>query len=90
MVSPDSPSRPSPHGHVLLAPDRFPGGLTAARAARHLAAGLRRARPGVPLVELPVADGGDGTVEAAVAAGWRRVEVEVCGPTGARSPRGSR
>ncbi|XNL83040.1 glycerate kinase [Actinomadura madurae] len=65
-----------------MAPDRFPGGLTAARAARHLAAGLRRARPGVPLVELPVADGGDGTVEAAVAAGWRRVEVEVCGPTG--------
>ncbi len=29
-----------------------------------------------------MADGGEGTVEAAVAAGWRRVEVEVCGPTG--------
>ncbi|WP_329093476.1 glycerate kinase [Actinomadura citrea] len=82
MASADSPSHPSPPGHVLLAPDRFPGALTAARAARHLAAGLRRARPGVALVELPVADGGDGTVEAAVAAGWRRVEVEVCGPTG--------
>ncbi|TDE22978.1 glycerate kinase [Actinomadura sp. 6K520] len=65
-----------------MAPDRFPGALTAAQAARHLAAGLRRARPGVPLVELPVADGGEGTVEAAVAAGWRRVEAEVCGPTG--------
>ncbi len=82
MVSADSPSRPSPPGHVLLAPGRFPGALTAAQAARHLAAGLCRARPGVPLLELPVADGGEGTVEAAVAAGWRRVEVEVGGPTG--------
>jgi glycerate kinase len=50
--------------------------------ARHLAAGLRRARPEVPVVELPIAGGGDGTAEAAVAAGWQRVEVEVCGPTG--------
>ncbi|MFF4237081.1 glycerate kinase [Actinomadura geliboluensis] len=82
MVSADSPPRPSPPGHVLLAPDRFPGALTAAQAARRLAAGLRRARPDVPLVELPVADGGEGTVAAAVAAGWRPVEVEVCGPTG--------
>ncbi|SNS14744.1 glycerate kinase [Actinomadura meyerae] len=82
MVSADSSSRPSPPGHVLLAPDRFPGALTAAQAARSLAAGLRRARPDVPLVELPVADGGEGTVAAAVAAGWRAVEVEVCGPTG--------
>jgi len=82
VASADSPPHPAPHGHVLLAPDRFTGALTAAEVARHLAAGLRRARPGVPLLELPVADGGDGTVEAAVAAGWRRVEVEVCGPTG--------
>ncbi|MEU8341661.1 glycerate kinase [Spirillospora sp. NPDC048832] len=81
-MSADSSSRPSPPGHVLLAPDRFPGALTAAQAARSLAAGLRRARPDVPLVELPVADGGEGTVAAAVAAGWRAVEVEVCGPTG--------
>ncbi|WP_329520040.1 MULTISPECIES: glycerate kinase [Thermomonosporaceae] len=77
-----APPVPAPRGHVLLAPDRFEGALTAAQVARHLAAGLRRARPGVPLVELPVADGGDGTAEAAIAAGWRRVEVEVCGPIG--------
>nr|WP_245668017.1 glycerate kinase [Actinomadura macra] len=82
VASADSFPPPPPRGHVLLAPDRFPGALTAAEVARHLAVGLRRARPDVPLVELPVADGGDGTVDAAVAAGWRRVEVEVCGPTG--------
>ncbi|MBW8480758.1 glycerate kinase [Actinomadura sp. PM05-2] len=67
---------------MLLAPDRFAGALSAARVAGHLAAGLGRVRPDVPLVALPVADGGDGTAEAAIAAGWRRVEVRVCGPTG--------
>jgi glycerate kinase len=82
VVSPDTPSDLSPPGHVLLAPDRFAGCLSAPEVARHLAVGLRRARPDVPVVELPVADGGDGTAAAAVASGWRRVELEVCGPTG--------
>lgn len=81
-MSADSPPDPPLRGHVLLAPDRFKGCLTAPAVARHLAAGLRRARPDVPVLELPIAAGGDGTVDAAVAAGWRRVEVEVSGPTG--------
>jgi glycerate 2-kinase len=76
------PSGPSPAGHVLVAPDKFKGSLSAPQVARHLAAGLRRARPDVPIVELPIADGGAGTVEAAIATGWRRVEVKVAGPTG--------
>ncbi|HEX2313026.1 MAG TPA: glycerate kinase, partial [Thermomonospora sp.] len=75
-------SAASPSGHVLVAPDRFKGSLSAPEVAARLAAGLRRARPGVPVVELPLADGGDGTAEAAIAAGWRRVEVKVAGPTG--------
>jgi glycerate kinase len=70
--------------HVLLAPDKFKGTLTAAQAAAHLAAGLERARPGLRTVRLPVADGGEGTVEAAVAAGYRRAEAEVAGPAGPR------
>ncbi|MEV4087944.1 glycerate kinase, partial [Nonomuraea fuscirosea] len=48
--------------HVLVAPDKFKGTLTAAEVASRVSAGL-----GVPTVELPVADGGDGTVDAAVA-----------------------
>ncbi|WP_018654944.1 glycerate kinase [Actinomadura flavalba] len=68
--------------HVLLAPDRFAGSLSAAEVAHHLAVGLRRVRPGVPVVELPVPAAGDGLAEAAIAAGWRRVPVEVTGPTG--------
>jgi len=65
---------------VLVAPDKFKGTLTAVEVAGHLAAGLRDA--GHEAVELPVADGGEGTLAAALAAGFRRVPVTVCGPTG--------
>jgi glycerate kinase len=68
--------------HVVLAPDKFKGTLTAAQVAAHLAAGLERVRPGLRTVGVPVADGGDGTVDAAQAAGYRRVEIGVRGPTG--------
>jgi glycerate kinase len=68
--------------HVVLAPDKFKGTLTAAQVAAHLAAGLERVRPGLRIVGVPVADGGDGTVDAAQAAGYRRVEIGVRGPTG--------
>ncbi|KAB2369593.1 glycerate kinase, partial [Actinomadura montaniterrae] len=67
---------------MLIAPDKFKGSLTAAEVAGHVAAGLARAVPHVPLVPLPVADGGDGTVEAAVACGFTEVRTEVSGPTG--------
>ncbi|GAA2137794.1 glycerate kinase [Actinomadura napierensis] len=69
-------------GHVLIAPDKFKGSLTAAEVAGHVAAGLARACPHVPLALLPVADGGDGTVEAAVACGFTEVRTTVSGPTG--------
>lgn len=68
--------------HVVIAPDKFKGTLTAAQVAAHVATGLGRARPRTEVVQVPVADGGDGTVEAAVAAGYRSIEVGVRGPTG--------
>ena len=68
--------------HVLVAPDKFKGTLTAGQVAGHLAAGLERVRPGLGIVQVPVADGGDGTVDAAEAAGYRRIEMGVRGPTG--------
>ncbi|MET8158463.1 glycerate kinase [Sphaerisporangium sp. NPDC005289] len=69
-------------GHVLVAPDKFKGSLGAVEVAARVAAGLRAARPEVEVVTMPVADGGDGTVEAAVACGFRRVETVASGPTG--------
>ncbi|MCT2594050.1 glycerate kinase [Streptomyces sp. N2-109] len=68
---------------VLIAADKFKGSLTAVQVAEHVTAGLRRARPDLHIETLPVADGGDGTVAAAVAAGFARHEAQVTGPLGA-------
>jgi glycerate kinase len=67
---------------VLLAPDKFKGSLTAADVARHLGTGMLAGRPELELTAVPIADGGDGTVDAAVAAGYQRCPVTVSGPTG--------
>jgi len=68
---------------VLVAPDKFRGTLTAAQAARAVAAGWRRARPDDDVVEVPMADGGEGTLDAMVDGlrGERR-RVRVSGPLG--------
>ena len=52
---------------VLVAPDKFKGSLPAPRAAAALADGWRSVRPGDELVVLPMADGGDGTLEVLAA-----------------------
>jgi glycerate kinase len=67
---------------IVIAPDKFKGSLPAAEVAAAIAAGLRAERPEAELVTIPVADGGEGTVDAAVAAGLDRVPVTVDGPTG--------
>lgn len=67
---------------VLAAVDKFKGSLAAPEVARHLAAGLLAASPDVQVLELPVADGGEGTLDAAFGAGFRRVDAMVTGPTG--------
>ncbi|WP_329284654.1 glycerate kinase [Streptomyces sp. NBC_00691] len=68
--------------HVLVAADKFKGSLTAVQVAERVTAGLRRVIPELTVETLPVADGGDGTVAAAVAAGFERREVLVTGPLG--------
>ena len=67
---------------VLIAPDKFKGSLTAAEVASAVARGMRRTLPGVDVDTLPVADGGDGTVAAALAAGFTQVQLTATGPTG--------
>lgn len=67
---------------IVVAPDKFKGSLTATEAADAIARGLVRGCPDAEIVSMPVADGGDGTVEAAVAAGYQRKYVMVSGPTG--------
>ncbi|MEU1266444.1 glycerate kinase [Streptomyces cellulosae] len=67
---------------MLVAADKFKGSLTAVEVAERVTAGLRAVRPDLQVEALPVADGGDGTVAAAVAAGFERHEVTVSGPLG--------
>jgi glycerate kinase len=68
--------------HVVLAPDKFKGSLTARQAAQAMALGVKRADPTLRTVECPVADGGDGTLDTVIAAGFERVPVYAIGPTG--------
>lgn len=72
-----------PGARVVVAPDSFKGSLTAAEAAAALARGLRRGAPGADVVEHPVADGGEGTVELVLRHGFAPVPVRVRGPLGA-------
>ncbi|RJO77258.1 glycerate kinase [Nocardia panacis] len=67
---------------VVLAPDKFKGSLDAPGVAAALAAGIAGVAPGAEIREVPVADGGDGTVDAFVAAGWQRISLTAPGPTG--------
>jgi glycerate kinase len=68
---------------VLVAPDSFKGSLTAVAVAEAIERGVRAVFPEAEVVKVPIADGGEGTVEAlVVATGGRVVESEVHGPLG--------
>ena len=68
---------------VLVAPDKFKGTLTAAEAAEAIARGWARGDPTANVETAPMADGGEGTLDALVAAlGGERRRVDVSGPLG--------
>jgi len=69
--------------NILIAPDKFKGSLTALQVADAIEAGLRDIFPDAVCRKLPVADGGEGTVQAIVdALGGELVRTEVTGPLG--------
>ena len=68
---------------VIIAIDSFKGSLTSLEAGNSAAAGIRRVFPDVECIVRPLADGGEGTVEALVAAcNGKKVEISVTGPLG--------
>jgi len=68
---------------IILAPDSFKGSVTATEACEAIARGIRQVLPEVEIVSLPMADGGEGTVDALVAAtGGTRRQAPVRGPLG--------
>jgi glycerate 2-kinase len=67
---------------VVVSPDKFKGCLTAAQVTDAVANGLLEERPDLRITRLPVADGGDGTVAAALSRGFDKVTMSAAGPTG--------
>jgi glycerate 2-kinase len=67
---------------VVVASDAFKGSLTSLEVADAVRLGLLDAAPAARVAVVAVADGGEGTVAAALAAGWSGVPVPVHGPTG--------
>ena len=69
---------------IVIASDKFKGTLTGAEVAAALHTGLSRVIDPLECVTVPVADGGEGTVDAALAAGFTERRTRVTGPTGQR------
>lgn len=69
---------------VLLAIDSFKGSVSSLQAESAVAAGVRRVWPDAQVSALPLADGGEGTLDAVAACGGEIVTCEVAGPLGKR------
>ena len=67
---------------IVIATDKFKGSLSAADAAQSLGRGIKTASPNTIIEEIPIADGGEGTLDAAIAAGFTKHVLAVAGPTG--------
>lgn len=68
---------------IVIAPDKFKGSLSAPDVCRYLERGLQAAAGNnLDILRIPVADGGEGTLDAAVGSGFTRQSATVSGPTG--------
>ncbi|EAP99735.1 putative transferase [Janibacter sp. HTCC2649] len=76
------PDRSPRVGSVLIASDKFKGSLTSSGVGAAVRRGLLTADGELDVRVVPVADGGDGTLAAAEAAGFERVPLSATGPTG--------
>lgn len=70
---------PQPSPIVVIAPDSFKGSLSAEQVANAIAAGVARARPDALVRRCPMADGGEGTLDALLAHGGTRRTLRVPG-----------
>ncbi len=70
---------------IVIAPDSFKENLTSLEVASEIETGLKRVWPNATYVKVPMADGGEGTVQSLVdATGGEIIKVEVSGPMGGR------
>ena len=68
---------------ILIAPNAFKESVSAIEAARCMAKGVRKGLPNARIIEVPIADGGDGTLEAVISGTSGRIlTAKVTGPLG--------
>lgn len=68
---------------ILIAPDSFKGSLSALEVAANIEQGILKVIPEAEIFKVPMADGGEGTVQSLVdATGGRIIYKEVTGPLG--------
>ncbi len=84
-------TRPQPHPRltgagprpsVLIASDKFKGSLSSSHVGAAVRRGLLSVNPQLDVRVVPIADGGDGTLAAAFAAGYERIPLRATGPNG--------
>jgi glycerate kinase len=68
--------------HIVVAPDKFKGTLSAGQVAEALGEGLARTDPDATVMIRPMADGGEGTLDACSAVGYVRIPTSVVDPWG--------
>ena len=68
---------------IVIAPDSFKESLTALEAAEAIETGFKKIFPQADIIKVPMADGGEGTVQSLIdATGGKRLEIEVVAPLG--------
>lgn len=68
---------------IIIAPDSYKGSVSSEQAAEAISRGVLRACPEATVIQIPIADGGEGTLDCMIAAGGgQKVPVEVTGPLG--------
>ena len=66
---------------ILIAPDKFKGTLSAKQVCNIVGKAIAAISPDTEIIELPLADGGEGTIDALREDGDTSVTVDVCGPS---------
>ncbi|MFD0590400.1 glycerate kinase [Paenibacillus sp. GCM10027627] len=75
--------------NIVIAPDSFKGSLTAQEAGRAIERGIKRAFPEIETKVIPMADGGEGTMDCLISAtGGKFVRHSVLGPLGKKTESG--
>jgi glycerate kinase len=83
MVYSEKQEKGSMNMKIVIAPDSFKGSLSSSMAADAIEEGIRRFLPNAVTVKVPIADGGEGTLDSLLtSAGGRRVWTQVTDPLG--------